>query len=120
MRKVQRREISAKNHREAEKAGVAPPPSPETSVSEIEGGGGNADWLDELMEEDDMVPSAGGGTEVPEGSKARGESEVPEETQVPGADRSSPTSSWTTRTLHLGRARPPWAPRGGEGVGGRI
>jgi len=48
-RKAQRREISAKNHHEAEKAGVAPPPSPETSVSEIEGGGGDADWLDELM-----------------------------------------------------------------------
>ena len=31
-RKEERREISAKNHREAEKAGVAPPPSPETSV----------------------------------------------------------------------------------------
>jgi len=30
-RKAQRREISAKNHREAEKAGVAPPPSPKTS-----------------------------------------------------------------------------------------
>jgi len=55
-RKAQRREISAKNHREAEKAGIAPPPSPEPSVSEIEGGGGNADWLDELMEEDDIGP----------------------------------------------------------------
>jgi len=42
-RKAQRREISAKNHREAEKAGVAPPPSLESSVSEIEGGGDNAD-----------------------------------------------------------------------------
>jgi len=60
-RKVQRREISAKNHREAEKAGVALPPSPETLVSEIEGGGDNADWLDELAEEDDIIPPAGGG-----------------------------------------------------------
>ena len=33
-RRAQRREISAKNHREAEKAGIAPPPSPETSVSD--------------------------------------------------------------------------------------
>jgi len=46
-RKAQRREISAKNHREDEKARVAPPDSLETSVSEIEGGGNNADWLDE-------------------------------------------------------------------------
>jgi len=71
-RKAQRREISAKNHREAEKAGVAPPPSPETSVSKIEGGGNNTDWLDELAEEDDIIPPAGGGIEIPEGSKARG------------------------------------------------
>jgi len=40
-RKAQRREISAKNHCEAEKAGLPPPDSPETSVSEIEGGGDN-------------------------------------------------------------------------------
>ena len=40
MRKAQRRETSAKNHREAEKAGLPPPDSPETSVSEIEGEGG--------------------------------------------------------------------------------
>ena len=78
-RKAQRREISAKNHREAKKAGVAPPPSPETSVSEIEGGGGDVDWLDELMEEDDAVPPAGG-IEAPEGSKARGGLEAPEGT----------------------------------------
>jgi len=83
-RRAERREISSKNRREAEKAGVAPPPSPETSVSEIEGGGDNADWLDELAEEDDVIPSAGGGIEVPEGSKARGGSEAPEGTQAPG------------------------------------
>jgi len=83
-RKAQRREISAKNHREAEKAGVAPPPSPETSVSEIEGGGDNVDWLDELAKEDDIIPPAGGGIETPEGSKARGGSEAPEGTQAPG------------------------------------
>jgi len=69
-RRAERREISSKNRREAEKAGVAPPPSPETSVSEIEGGGDNADWLDELAEEDDVIPLAGGGIEAPEGSKA--------------------------------------------------
>jgi hypothetical protein len=89
-RKAQRREISAKNHREAEKAGVAPPPSPETSVSEIDGGGGNADWLDELMEEDDIVPPASGGTEIPEGSKARVGSEAPEGTQAPEAGQTVP------------------------------
>jgi len=60
-RKAQRREISAKNHHEAEKAGVAPPDSPETSVSEIEGGGSNVDWLDALAEVDDVTPPAGGG-----------------------------------------------------------
>jgi len=82
-RKAQRREISAKNHREAEKAGVAPPPSPETSVSEIEGGGGDVDWLDELMEEDDVIPLAGGGIEAPEGSKTRGGSEIREGSEAP-------------------------------------
>jgi hypothetical protein len=89
-RKAQRREISAKNHREAEKAGVALPPSLETSVSEIEGGGCNADWLDELMEEDDIVPPASGGTEIPEGSKARVGSEAPEVTQAPEARQTVP------------------------------
>jgi len=69
-RKAQRREISAKNHHEAKKAGVALPDSPETSVSEIEGGGSNAAWLDELAEEDNVIPPAGGGIEIPEGSKA--------------------------------------------------
>jgi len=47
-RKAQRREISTKNHRVAEKAGVPSPDSPETSVSEIEGGGttrtGSTSW----------------------------------------------------------------------------
>jgi len=47
-RKAQRREISTKNHREAEKAGLPPPDSPETLVSKIEGGGDNVHWLDEL------------------------------------------------------------------------
>ena len=70
-RKAQRREISAKNHREAEKAGVPLPDSSETSVSEIEGGGDNVHWLDKLVaEEDDVIPlSAGdrdpGGVEGP-------------------------------------------------------
>jgi len=89
-RKAERREISAKNRREAEKAGVAPPPSPETSVSEIEGRGDNADWLDELAKEDDVIPPAGGGIEVPEGSKARGGSEAPEGTQALGAGQTVP------------------------------
>ena len=77
-RKAQRREISDKNRREAEKAGLPLPDSPETSVSEIEGGGDNAHWLDMLMEEDDVIPPVGGGIEIPEGSKARGGSEAPE------------------------------------------
>ena len=65
-RKAQRREISAKNHREAEKAGFPPPDSPETSVSKIEGGGDNVHWLDELVtEEDDMIPPVDGGIEIP-------------------------------------------------------
>jgi len=89
-RRAERREISSKNRREAEKTGVAPPPSPETSVSEIEGGGDNADWLDELAEEDDVIPPAGGGIEVPEGSKARGGSEAPEWTQALGGGQAVP------------------------------
>ena len=88
--KAQRREISAKNRHEAEKAGVAPPPSPETSVSEIEGGGGDVDWLDELMEEDEVIPPAGGGIEAPEGSKARGGSEAPQGAQAPGGGQAAP------------------------------
>jgi len=47
VRKAQRRETSAKNRCEAEKAGLPPPDSPETSVSEVEGRGGTH-WLDEL------------------------------------------------------------------------
>ena len=38
-RKAQRRETADKNRREAEKAGLPAPDSPETSVSEVEGGG---------------------------------------------------------------------------------
>ena len=100
VRKAQRHEISAKNHREAEKAGLPPPDSPETSVSEIEGRGDNAHWLDELEEEeDDVIPPVGGGIEIPEGSKARGGSEAPEGSQAPGADGSPPISSWTTKRM---------------------
>jgi len=90
-RKAQRREISAKNHREAEKAGVPPPDSPETSVSEIEGGGDNTHWLDELAEEDDVIPPVGGGIEIPEGSKAREGLEAPEGSQAPGGGQAAPT-----------------------------
>jgi len=90
-RKAQRREISAKNHHEAEKAGVPPPASPETPVSEIEGGGDNAHWLDELVaEEDDVIPPVGGGIEIPEGSRAPGGSEAPEGSQAPGGGQTVP------------------------------
>jgi len=89
-RKAQRREISAKNHCEAEKAGVAPPDSPETSVSEIEGGGDNAHWLDELAEEDDVILPNGGGIEIPEGSRAPGGLEAPEGSQAPGGGQTVP------------------------------
>ena len=62
-RKAQRREISTKNHREAEKTGLPPLDSPETSVSEIEGGGDNAHWLNELeVEEHDVIPLLVGGS----------------------------------------------------------
>lgn len=90
-RKAQRRETSAKNRREAEKAGLPPPDSPETSVSEIEGGGDNTHWLDELeVEEEDVIPPAGGEIEIPEGSKARGGSEAPEGSQAPGGGQTAP------------------------------
>ena len=59
-------------------------------VSEIEGGGSNADWLDELVEEDDVIPPAGGGIEIPKGSKARGGSEALEGSQAPGGGQSVP------------------------------
>jgi len=62
-RKAQCREISAKNHREAEKAGLPPPDSPETSVTEIEGRGDNVHWLDELeAQENDVIPLLAGGS----------------------------------------------------------
>jgi len=90
-RKAQRREISTKNHREAEKAGLPPVDSPETSVSEIEGGGDNAHWLDELeVEEHDVIPPIGGGIEIPEGSTAREGLEVLEGSQAPGGGRTAP------------------------------
>ena len=113
-RKAQRREISAKNRREAEKAGVALPPSPGTSVSEIEGGGDNTNWLDELAEEDDAIPPAGGGIEAPEGSKARGGSEAPEGTQAPGGRQTAPTSLWMMRTAPLMRVHPRWVLKKGR------
>ena len=91
-RKAQRHETSAKNRREAEKAGLPPPDSPEASVSEIEGGGDNTHWLDELeVEEDDVIPHAGGRIEIPEGSKAREGSEAPEGSQAPGGGQTAPT-----------------------------
>ena len=90
-RKAQRREISAKNHREAEKAGVPPPDSPETLVSKIEGGGDNVHWLDELVaEEDGVIPPVGEGIEIPEGSRARGGSEAPGGSQAQGGGQTVP------------------------------
>jgi len=117
-RRAQRREISAKNRREAEKAGVALPPSPETSVSEIEGGGGNADWLDELAEEDDVIPPAGGGIEIPEGPKAQEGSEAPKGSQAPGGGQTVPHIIVVDEDS-APRERPvPVGPREGEKVSG--
>ena len=70
--------------------GVPPPDSPETSVSEIEGGGDNVHWLDELAEEDDVIPPVSGGIEIPEGSKAREGLEAPEGSQAPGGGQAVP------------------------------
>ena len=114
-RKAQRREISAKNHREAEKVGVAPPPSLETSVSEIEGGGGNADWLDELMEEDDIVPLQAEELRSQRGRRPGWGRRPPRGPRRRGADRPSPTSSWMTRTAYLGMVQPPRVSRRGRG-----
>ena len=121
VRKVQRREISAKNHREAEKAGVPPPDYPETLVSEIEGGGDNAHWLDELAEEDDAIPPVGGGIEIPEGSRARGGVGGPR--GVPGTrGRADHPTHYCRRRgrRHSGGLCPRGSPREGEGVGGRV
>jgi len=59
------------NRREAEKAGLPALESPETLVSEIEGGG-DTHWLNELVdeEEDDVIPPVGGAIEIPEGLRA--------------------------------------------------
>ena len=51
-RKAKRRETYDKNRREAEKAGLPVLESPETSVSEIEGGE-ELHWLNELADEED-------------------------------------------------------------------
>jgi len=93
-RKAQRREISAKNHREVEKAGVPPPASPETSVSEIEGGGDNAHWLDELVaEEDDVIPLSAGGLRSRRGRGPQGGRRLPRGPRRRGAGRPSLSSS---------------------------
>jgi len=70
---------------------VAPPDSPETSVMEIEGGGSNADWLDELAEEDDVIPPAGGGIEIPEGRRPEADRRPPRGPKHRGAANPSPT-----------------------------
>ena len=119
-RKAQRREISAKNHREAEKAGVAPPPSPETSVSEIEGGGDNADWLDELAEEDDVIPLPTGGSRSQRGRRPKGGLRPPRGPRRRGTGRPSPTSLWMTRSAPLGRARYLWVPKGRRRRGANL
>jgi len=113
-RKVERQEISAKNRREAEKAGVALPPSLETSVSEIEGRGDNADWLDELAEEDDVIPPAGGGSRSRRGRRPERGLRPPRGPRRRGAGRPSPTSLWMTNTTPLGSVQSPWVPRRGR------
>ena len=93
-RKAQHREISAKNHREAEKAGLPPPDSPETSVSEIEGGGDNTHWLNELeAEEDDVIPLLVGGSRSQRGRRPERGRGPPRGPKHRGVDRPSPTSS---------------------------
>ena len=52
--------------------------------------GGTTPTVDELAEEDDIIPPAGGGIEIPEGSNARGGSEAPEGSQAPGGGKTVP------------------------------
>jgi len=92
-RKTQRRETTDKNRHEAEKARLPPPDSPETSVSEVEGGG-DTHWLNELAdeeEEDEVIPPVGGGIVILEGSKARGGRRPPRGVRHRGARESPPT-----------------------------
>ena len=117
-RKAERREIASKNRREAEKAGVAPPPSPKTSVSEIEGGGDNADWLDELAEEDDVIPPTGGGIEAPEGSKAQGGSQAPAGIQAPEGGLAVPHIIVDDEDSAPGEGSAPVGPQEGEKASG--
>jgi len=73
-RKAKRRETADKNRREAEKAGLPMLESPETSVSEIEGGE-EPHWLNKLADEEDEdegILPAGGATEGLGGSRATG------------------------------------------------
>ena len=79
VRKAQRREIFAKNHREAEKAGVPPPDSPETSVLEIEGGG------------DNVIPLSVGGSRSQRGRGLEGGRRPPRGPKHQGVVRPPPT-----------------------------
>ena len=101
LRRTQRRELHEKAIREAEKAGVEPPPTPESSGSEAEGGGDDYGWIDQLVEEEDEDPLADeagtsegpntrGGPDVPEGSRAREGLSVPEGSQTQGGGESVP------------------------------
>ena len=75
MRKAKRRKTFEKNRREAEKAWLPAPESPELADEE---------------DEDEVIPPISRGIEVPEGSKVRGGSEAPEGSQAPGGERVAP------------------------------
>ena len=93
MRKTQHHETSTKNRREAEKAGLPPPDSPETSVSEVEGGG-DTHWLNELAdeeEEDDVIPLSAGGPRSRRGRRPEGGRRPPRGLRHWGARESPPT-----------------------------
>jgi len=75
VRKAKRRKTFEKNRREAEKAWLPAPESPEVADEE---------------DEDEVIPPISRGIEVPEGSKVRGGSEAPEGSQAPGGERVAP------------------------------
>ena len=91
-RKAKRRETYDKNRREAEKVGLPVPESPETSVSEIEGGE-ELHWLNELADEEDEdegIPPLVGEPRSQRGRGTKGGSEAPEGSHVLGGVRVAP------------------------------
>ena len=117
-RKAQHCETADKNRREVEKAGLPAPESPETSVSDVEGGG-DTHGLNKLAneeDEDEVIPPVGEGIKAPEGSKTRGGRRPLRGLKHWGVRESPPISLWTMkRVAPHEKALFPRVPKRGKG-----